>query len=159
MLTNTGRQCEGCQRKITNRERNVLQCHLNTCRLWWHNGCSAMICNDPSQWICPLCIQTTELPIREGTSSEAQAQVQNETLVTLEEDQNSQTRTSLPGESVDITEYLDPIVPGPHAGPLEEDSTGWNMIDLWGVWDCTLCQFPTKQDIPAKVGRCYGTYS
>ena len=52
------------------------------------------------------------------------------------------------GEKVDLEEWLDPAVPGPHQGPVEEDSEGWNLIDMWGVWDCALCEFPTMQDIP-----------
>ena len=51
-------------------------------------------------------------------------------------------------EQVSLEDWLDPEVPGPHIGPVEEDATGWNMIDKWGVWDCTLCQFPTMADIP-----------
>ena len=47
------------------------------------------------------------------------------------------------GDKVDLAEWIDPVVPGPHQGPVEEDSDGWNLIDLWDVWDCTLCEFPT----------------
>lgn len=32
-----------------------------------------------------------------------------------------------------------------------EDTFGWNKIDQWGVWDFTLCQFPTMLGIPS----CY----
>ena len=24
-----------------------------------------------------------------------------------------------------------------------EDVDGWSFIDRWGVWECTLCEFPT----------------
>ena len=51
-------------------------------------------------------------------------------------------------EQVSLEGWLDPEVPGPHIGPAEEDATGWNQIDKWGVWDCLLCQFPTMADIP-----------
>ena len=54
------------------------------------------------------------------------------------------------GDKVNLAGYLDPVVPGPHQGPIGEDSEGWNLIDLWGVWDCTLCEFPTMQDIPRE---------
>ena len=46
---------------------------------------------------------------------------------------------------------VDPEVPGPHAGPVEEDTFGWNRIDKWGVMQCLLCEFPTLLDIPS----CY----
>ena len=46
---------------------------------------------------------------------------------------------------------LDPVVPGPHPGPAVEDAAGWNRIDKWGVWQCTLCAFPVMQNIPG----CY----
>ena len=52
------------------------------------------------------------------------------------------------GDRVELAEYLDPIVPGAHIGPLQEDVDGWSFIDRWGVWECTLCEFPTMQDIP-----------
>ena len=52
------------------------------------------------------------------------------------------------GDQVPLDEFIDPVVPGPHPGPLPEDAEGWNMIDQWGVWDCTLCEFPTMQNIP-----------
>ena len=52
------------------------------------------------------------------------------------------------GEQVPLEEWLNPEVPGPHPGPVEEDATGWSRIDSLGVWDCTLCQFPTMADIP-----------
>ena len=52
------------------------------------------------------------------------------------------------GDRVELNEYLEPCIPGPHQGPVQEDSEGWNLIDKWGVWDCTLCEFPTMQDIP-----------
>jgi hypothetical protein len=51
-------------------------------------------------------------------------------------------------EQVSLQDWLDPEVPGPHPEPVEEDATGWSRIDTWGVWDCTLCQFPTMADIP-----------
>ena len=53
-------------------------------------------------------------------------------------------------DKVELAEYLDPLVPGPHIGALGEDSEGWNLIDQWGVWDCRLCEFPTRQDIPRE---------
>jgi hypothetical protein len=56
------------------------------------------------------------------------------------------------GEQVSVAEMVDPAVPGPHPGPVAEDAEGWNLIDLWGVWDCTLCEFPTMKNIP-KVYR------
>ena len=52
------------------------------------------------------------------------------------------------GEKVDLAEWIDPAVPGPHKGPVEDDSEGWNLVDLWDVWDCALCEFPIMQDIP-----------
>ena len=52
------------------------------------------------------------------------------------------------GEQVSVADMLDPVVPGPHPGPVLEDTEGWNLIDLWGVWDCMLCEFPTMQNIP-----------
>ena len=57
--------------------------------------------------------------------------------------------TGVEEDKVELSEYLDPPIPGPHPGTVE-DSEGWNLIDLWGVWDCTLCEFPTKQDIPRE---------
>jgi hypothetical protein len=52
------------------------------------------------------------------------------------------------GDQVPLAEWLDPEVPGPHPGPVLEDAEGWNLIDQWSVWDCTLCEFPTVQNIP-----------
>ena len=52
------------------------------------------------------------------------------------------------GDQVPLEELIDPEVPGPHPGPVPEDAQGWNMIDQWGVWDCTLCVFPTMQNVP-----------
>ena len=52
------------------------------------------------------------------------------------------------GDKVDLVEWIDPVIPGPRQGPAEEDSDGWSLVDSWNVWDCTLCQFPTMQDIP-----------
>ena len=49
-----------------------------------------------------------------------------------------------------LEELLDPAVPGPHPGPVVEDTDGWNVIDKWGVWQCALCEFPTLQDIPSR---------
>ena len=45
------------------------------------------------------------------------------------------------GERVSLEDWLDPVVPGPHPGPVEEDAIGWNRIDAFGVWDCMLCPF------------------
>ena len=59
------------------------------------------------------------------------------------------------GEQVSVAEMVDPAIPGPHPGPVAEDAEGWNLIDLWGVWDCTLCEFPTMKNIP-KVYRSLG---
>ena len=55
------------------------------------------------------------------------------------------------GEQALLQDLLDPDVPGPHAGPVAEDTYGWNQIDKLGVWECALCEFPTLLDIP----RCY----
>jgi hypothetical protein len=55
------------------------------------------------------------------------------------------------GEQALIQDLLDPDVPGPHAGPVDQDTYGWNQIDKWGVWECALCEFPTLLDIPS----CY----
>ena len=52
------------------------------------------------------------------------------------------------GEQVLLADMIDPVVPGPHPEPVIEDAEGWNLIDLWGVWDCMLCEFPTMQNIP-----------
>ena len=52
------------------------------------------------------------------------------------------------GDQVLLADWIDPPVPGPHPGPVIEDALGWNMIDLWGVWDCVLCEFPTMHNIP-----------
>ena len=49
------------------------------------------------------------------------------------------------GEKVALAEWINPIVPGPHPGPVTEDTYGWNMIDKLR---CTLCEFPTMQNIP-----------
>ena len=54
-------------------------------------------------------------------------------------------------EQVLIADLIDPHVPGPHPGPVVEDSDGWNYIDKWDTWACALCEFPTLLDIP----RCY----
>ena len=32
-----------------------------------------------------------------------------------------------------------------------EDTTGWNQIDQWDVWNCALYEFPTMQDIPSAM--------
>jgi hypothetical protein len=55
------------------------------------------------------------------------------------------------GEQVLLQDILDPDIPGPHPGPVLQDTDGFNMIDKWGVWQCALCEFPTLLDIP----RCY----
>ena len=55
------------------------------------------------------------------------------------------------GEQVALADRLDPVVPGPHPGPAEEDAAGRNRIDMWGVWQCTLCELPVMQNIPC----CY----
>ena len=54
-------------------------------------------------------------------------------------------------EQVLLEDLIDPHVPGPHPGPVVEDSDGWNCIDQWDTWACALCEFPTLLDIP----RCY----
>ena len=51
-------------------------------------------------------------------------------------------------DQVPLADWIYPPVPGPHPGPVIEDALGWNMIDLWGVWDCVLCEFPTMHNIP-----------
>ena len=33
------------------------------------------------------------------------------------------------GEQALLEDLLDPDVPGPHAGPVPEDTYGWNQID------------------------------
>ena len=55
------------------------------------------------------------------------------------------------GEQALLQDLLDPDIPGPHPGPVVEDTDGWNKIDKLGVWECALCEFPTLLDIP----RCY----
>ena len=44
------------------------------------------------------------------------------------------------GEQVALADRLDPVVPGPHPGPVVEDAAGRNRIDMWGVWQCMLCE-------------------
>ena len=132
MLTISSQQygkCGGCQKKITIRTRNIVQCQKIGCNLWWHSGC-AVGGSDSSQWFCPDCKQIEEVD-QQSQSSQA--------------DQGH----SFHGEAVDLEGYLNPVVPEAHYEPVAEDSEGWNLIDLWSVWDCTLCQFPTIQEIPA----------
>ena len=57
------------------------------------------------------------------------------------------------GDQVPLEELINPVVPGPHPEPIPEDAEGWNMIDQWGVWDCTLCEFPTMQNFPGYTER------
>ena len=52
---------------------------------------------------------------------------------------------------------IDPLVPGPHPGPVDEDAEGWNLIDQWGVWVCTLCEFPNMKDIPRIYGEVWAS--
>ena len=61
------------------------------------------------------------------------------------------------GERVSLEDWFDPVVPGPHPGPIEEDAIGWNRIDAFGVWDCMLCQFPTMADIPGAYRHIWAS--
>ena len=60
-------------------------------------------------------------------------------------------------ERVNLEDWLDPVVPGPHPGPIEEDAIGWNRIDALGVWDCMLCPFPTMADIPGSYRHIWAS--
>ena len=54
------------------------------------------------------------------------------------------------GSQILLEDLLDPVVPGMHNGPVIEDADGWNKIDQWCVWECTLCEYPTMLDIPGR---------
>ena len=56
-----------------------------------------------------------------------------------------------------LEDLLDPVVPGPHNGPVVEDADRWNRIDEWGVWECTLCEFPTMLDIPGRYREIWAS--
>ena len=50
----------------------------------------------------------------------------------------------------DLGPYLDPVIPGPHHGPLPNDGDGWNRIDHLGVWDCGLSSFRALEEVPTR---------
>ena len=52
------------------------------------------------------------------------------------------------GEQGDLTDWLDPAVPEPLLGPLEQDAVGWNVVDKLGGWECGLCEFRTLEEVP-----------
>ena len=54
---------------------------------------------------------------------------------------NSQT------EQFDLTEWLDPEVPGPLLSP-SNNSSELSAVDKLGAWDCALSRFQTISDIP-----------
>ena len=51
---------------------------------------------------------------------------------------------------VDLTPWLNPVVPGPSVGPLPDDGDGWNRIDLLGVWECGLSTFRALEEVPSS---------
>ena len=52
-------------------------------------------------------------------------------------------------EQVQLEGLIDPEVPGPRP-VAPADALGWNVIDTFGVWECTLCEFPMMKDIPSR---------
>ena len=61
------------------------------------------------------------------------------------------------GSQILLEDLLDPVVPGPHNGPVIEDADGWNKIDQWCVWECTLCEYPTMLDIPGRYREIWAS--
>jgi hypothetical protein len=52
-------------------------------------------------------------------------------------------------EQIDITDRLDPTVPGP-IEIIGVDADGWVMIDTLGAWDCVLSRFAAMEEIPSQ---------
>ena len=48
----------------------------------------------------------------------------------------------------DLGPWLDPEVPGPFIGPVQEDADGWARIDAFGVWECGLSSFRPLENVP-----------
>ena len=55
-----------------------------------------------------------------------------------------------PDDKVDLGPWLDPEVPGPFLGPLQDDGDGWNRIDRLGVWECGLSSFRSLEEVPTR---------
>ena len=56
----------------------------------------------------------------------------------------------------DLADRLDPDVPGPLLGPLNQDGNGWADIDQLGAWECALNPFTTMLSIPGPLESKWG---
>ena len=60
------------------------------------------------------------------------------------------------GEQEDITQRLDPEVPGPLPAEGLPDPEGWNMVDRLGVWECATSLFFHKENVPSVLKEKWG---
>ena len=52
------------------------------------------------------------------------------------------------GAQLDLTAWIDPVIPEAVVGPPPEDTDGWTRIDSLGAWECGLCPFRTLEEVP-----------
>ena len=92
-------------------------------------------------------------PVHQVGPQQVVAHPGQEVIMDIPDDDHSQPGVPdqpLRGGQQDITEWIDPTVPGADPGPPPEDTDGWNTIDTLGVWECGLCNFKTLEEVPPQ---------
>ena len=60
-------------------------------------------------------------------------------------------------DRVDMTPFMDPVIPGPQPAALELDPEGWSQIDTWGALDCASSCIRSLEDVPQAHRKAWST--
>ena len=57
------------------------------------------------------------------------------------------------GNRIDLRPFTEAVIPGAKPGPVIDDAQGWNQIDTWDAFDCSVSNIVPMEEVPGPFRK------